>query len=307
MAIDPRLASGRYYLNQKTGKIEPIQGYIPSKGAPRSVFNPSTGANDIQQPNSAVDENKRRSEALKEEFKNSTDIQFLIQSMRGLHNSGTGPYAKETNAVAIDRLAELTGLDRGGLTGMHDDEITQAYQGKIEKKKIEDLATQQQGQINTFADEFVGRAKTYRERLAESLGKTNQSAFELANPYILEDLNSRGVLSSPTAVNTAQADALKELELNRENTLTGFDTDVFNQEQDLRSGGLSAFLGGNQSALDTALNARREGLNRAYGQIDLNNQNALANSLAKKQRNAGLTNALIGGGGSILGGYLGRK
>lgn len=227
----------------------------------------------------------------------TNDLAELIRIYRGFFNPQLGGLAHDTNALAGDKISEMTGLDRNAISSMHDAELVQAFQGQGEKKKIEDLAAKQQGQINTFADDYSVRAKSKREELAAALQKNNQDAFELQNPYILEDLNARGLFRSDTAVNSAQAEAMKELELDRSNKLLAFDTSAFGDEQDLRSGGLSTLLGGDQSALDTALNARRSGLEMAYNQVMSSQEQALAQSLAKKKRRADLNNALIGATG----------
>lgn len=226
-------------------------------------------------------------------------VSDLIAIYRGVNNGRNG-YDTSLNAQAGQRLAEMAGVDPSIVGSMADQELVQAIQGRGEQKKIEDLAQKQQGQINAFADDFSTRAKTKREELAAALAKNNQSAFEMENPFILEDLNSRGLFRSPTAVNSAQADALKELELDRSNKLLAFDTSAFGDESDIRSGGLSNLIGGDQSALDTALNARRSGLEMAYNKSMADQEQSLADSLAKKKRRADLTNSLISGGASII-------
>lgn len=234
------------------------------------------------------------------------DIATLLSVWRGLNNRRSG-YDTALNEVAGRKLADLVGVEYTLLTGMSDPEIVQGAQGQSEKRKIEELATQQQGKINEFADEFSGSAKTFREQLAQSLAKNNQEAFELQNPYILEDLNSRGLFRSPTAVAGAQTEALKELEIGRQNSLLQFDTNAFGQEQDLRGGGLSHLIGGQMEGLNTALDARRTGLEMAYNQSMSAQESALAKSLARRKQRGDLTNSLIGAGGSIIGGMLSQK
>lgn len=229
----------------------------------------------------------------------TNDIQELIQIYRGFHNRVLGNEAGAVNALAGDKLAQMTGIDRNVISGMHDAEIVQAAQGRSEQRQMEDLAKKQQEDINRFADDFSGRAKTFRQQLAEALAKNNQQAFELQNPYILEDLNARGLFRSPTAVSQAQTEALKELEIGRQNSLLSFDTSAFDQEQDLRGGGLSHLIGGQQSALETALNARRTGLEMAHNQVLASQEQALAESLAKKKRRNDLYNSLISAGGNV--------
>lgn len=242
---------------------------------------------------------------------NTDDIGQILRYFRSGPGSGEagqyGSRALDVSNLAKDKLVQLTGIDANIISSMHDAEIIQSYQGNIEKRKIEELAKEQQGKINEFADEFSGKAKTFRQQLAESLAKNNREAFELQNPYILEDLNSRGLFRSETAVNQAQAEALKELEIGRENSLLQFDTGAFGQEQDLRGGGLSHLIGGEMEGLTTALDARRSGLEMSYNQSMAAQEQALAESLARRKRRSDLTNSLIGAGGSIIGGFMGRR
>ena len=48
-----------------------------------------------------------------------------------------------------------------------------------------------------------------RKQVESQLAKSGQERFSMQNPAILEDLNRRGLFTSPTAVNSAQAEALK--------------------------------------------------------------------------------------------------
>lgn len=251
-----------------------------------------------------LDKGPNINDAVRARIAETNDISELVQIWRGLHNRRQG-YDTSINALAADKLATIAGVDRNLISGMSDQEIVQASHGQSEKRKIEELAKEQQGKINEFADDFSGSAKTFREQLAQSLAKNNQEAFELQNPYILEDLNSRGLFRSPTAVSGAQTEAMKELEIGRQNSLLQFDTNAFGQEQDLRGGGLSHLIGGQMEGLNTALDARRTGLEMNYNQTLAAQESALAKSLAKRKQRGDLTNSLIGAGGTIGSRFIG--
>jgi hypothetical protein len=177
--------------------------------------------------------------------------------------------------------------------------------GTDSQKQLQEQAAKQQQQILDFANQYQTNAGNYRGQLAKSLADTAHQTFQQENPYILEDLNSRGLATSPTAVGAEQDRALKDIALQNQNVLSGFDTNTFNQLNDIRGSGLNTLLGGNQDALNAALQAKQAGLQRSFDVADQNRQQAFSNYLAKRQSRNQLTNSLIGAGGSILGGFLG--
>lgn len=218
-----------------------------------------------------------------------------------------------------------------------------------EKSQTEELANRQKGQIDEFAKQFGTDASGYRTRLAErlagyrsdmekrnaeeltrynqDLATSRQKTFEQANPFILEDLNRRGLFNSETAVNQEQANALAKLQAADEaklgearlglyqdandfadqtqNTLTAFDTGAFETEQDIRGEGLNVLIGGEQSALDRALELRRGKLQRQFELADSALDRAQADDLARKKRKNDTLNAGIGAAGSVASGGKG--
>lgn len=175
---------------------------------------------------------------------------------------------------------------------------------KKEKTKREALGQQQQQQILGFATEQEGRAGDFRKGLAESLASQGRDTFNLMNPSILEDLNSRGLFTSQTARDQSQNQALKEIELAKQGQLSAFDQDTFNNISDIRGTALSALLGGNQSALDSALELRRAGFQRKFDLADQQTQMSFANMLARRQSRDQMVQGLLGFGGNIIGGGL---
>jgi len=173
-----------------------------------------------------------------------------------------------------------------------------------EERRRQELAQKQRDQIYGFADEYGTSAAERRSALATSLADLAQRTFEQANPFILEDLNSRGLFTSPSAVAGEQTNALKDLSIQSDERLNAFDTDVFNEISDIKGTGLSTLLGGDQDALDAALDLRRQKLGRQFDVQDQAADRAFAEYLAKRQSRDNLINSLIGGGSSIAGGIL---
>lgn len=187
------------------------------------------------------------------------------------------------------------------------------------RKALADRLAQQTGELETAGEAELGR---YGQDLATSRQKT----FEQANPFILEDLNRRGLLTSETAVGQAQAQKLADLQAQDEaklaqarlglfqdtqgfreggaNLLNEFDTGVFSEGQNIRGGGLEAYLGGNQAALDEALGLRRSKIERDFGLADTAAERAFASSQAKKNRQNQLLGAGISAGGNIGSAFL---
>lgn len=174
-----------------------------------------------------------------------------------------------------------------------------------EEAKRKALGVQQQGQINTFADELQGRATDFRGKLAQSLAETSRGTFERANPFILEDLNARGLFTSQTARDQEQGRFLGDLAREEQTQLSNFDRDIFGQINDIRGSGLSALLGGDQSALDSALALKKAGIQRSFDDADMMREQSFAAQLAKRQSKDGLLQSLIGLGGRLGAAKLG--
>ena len=173
-----------------------------------------------------------------------------------------------------------------------------------EESKRQALGLKQRGQINAFADEQQGRASDFRRGLAESLTSRGRETFNLMNPSILEDLNSRGLFTSQTARDKSQSDALKEIELANQQQLMDFDTQSFNDISDIRGTGLSAFLGGDQSALDAALELRKAGIQRKFDEADAAKERSFAEMLARRQSRDQMISGLLSGLSGLGTGFL---
>ena len=169
-----------------------------------------------------------------------------------------------------------------------------------EEAKRKALGLQQQGQINEFANTMEGEIANYRKRLAQNLADTSQQTFQQATPGLLEDLNARGLFTSQTARDQETNRALQELATQQNKILSDYDTQQFGNIQDLRGTALSALLGGDQSALDSALALRKADIQRSFDVADQNAQNNLSMMLARRQSRDQLNSSLIGGGGMGL-------
>lgn len=88
--------------------------------------------------------------------------------------------------------------------------------------------------INMSADEYAKQAAAYRKALQDRLLAQGQEQFKQANPFILEDLNSRGFATSPSETANTQARYLADIALKNDQTLGAFDTNAFNEESNLR-------------------------------------------------------------------------
>lgn len=144
-----------------------------------------------------------------------------------------------------------------------------------------------EAKYNQLAQGYQAEANPLRAKLAASLANYAKGTFEQENPYILEDLNARGLSTSPTAVAQAQSQELGRLSLANNQELNNFDTDVFNQVQNLRTTGVGT------------------GLQRLFDVHDQAAQAALAQSLARRRSRDAMYGSGIGAAGDILGAILG--
>lgn len=176
-----------------------------------------------------------------------------------------------------------------------------------EEQRRQALGQLNQQDILGLADQYSSDAAKRRSALSTSLLDQGQQTFNLQNPKILEDLNSRGLATSPSAVNQSQTDALKEIALANGQQLNQFDNQTFNELNSLKGAGLSARMQGGQDALDAGLDLRRSELERQFQGSQADKEQAYAEQLAKQQQKNQLTNSLIGVGGQLGTTFLGAK
>lgn len=180
------------------------------------------------------------------------------------------------------------------------------------QQRLQSLRTGLQSQYDKNLENYRGLTSSRRSSLASSLADQSRKAFQMQNPFILEDLNSRGLASSPTTVAQAQAQALKELELQNQDELNRFDAEArgyqdalekqrlqdLNELQTLESQGA---FGLEQDAVNQALDVRRSELERSIQEADAAREEAMAKDLARQQRKQSLTESLLGAGTNLLG------
>lgn len=158
---------------------------------------------------------------------------------------------------------------------------------------FDDLAKYEQQARNAYGQTASADILGTRDSLAKSLGEQGQQFFQQQNPALLEDLNSRGLLTSQSEVAKQEAQALKQINLQNQSYLRDFDTSA-----------LSARLQAGQDALDTGSNLRSSGLEQANANAQSDKEQSLAEKLAAQQGRNQLNGALIGAGGSLLGAAL---
>jgi len=151
-----------------------------------------------------------------------------------------------------------------------------------------DLATYEEARRRKLGRDNYSRILQERDRISSSLNDYGAKLFEQTRPGVYEDLNARGVFTSPTAVSNANAQALKEIALENQRTLMDYDNTA-----------LSSLLQGDQDALDAALDLRRGKLEGDLAGQAAGREEALARDLAGKSNRNQLTGSLIGAGGSL--------
>jgi len=209
-------------------------------------------------------------------------------------------------SVARKRLSDLTDTPEGQVELLSPSEIKLRVEGTRQQREITELGEEQAGQISEFADEFLGRAATRRESLAEILSGRGQSLFQQTRPERLELLQSRGFGTSESAIAQAETRAIQELETERSGQLAQFDIFTGRQEEQLRGSSIEALLGGTSGGLEQALDLRRSGIERQFQEQDIAREQGFVQSLARKRRRGQLTSSLIQAGGNIIGSLIGR-
>ena len=81
-----------------------------------------------------------------------------------------------------------------------------------------------------YATDLQARLLGRRTTLAQALTDQGKALFDRADPGILENLNNNGVFTSPTAVATARANALRDIGLANQQHLNEFDDAATAQE-----------------------------------------------------------------------------
>lgn len=124
---------------------------------------------------------------------------------------------------------------------------------------------------------------------------TIQTAFQMAQPVLQQELARLGILQGGALTQHSEQVA-KELELNRQNQLSGYDLGQLQQAQGINIDSLNSILGlRNQQ--------RAQNLALQLGQQNSAAMRQAAQAQARAQREA----AMWGAGGAIIGGSFGNK
>ncbi len=228
--------------------------------------------------------------------------------------------------ILADPLHPLNPTNPNGLIGQSDEfaaigeggKTLEDEQAQKNQARIENFATEFEAATQGFGEKFRTNIEGGLGRLQSGLAGSRQATFEQANPFILEDLNRRGLLSSGTATADAQARALAGLQAGDEGTiaqarlaaeqgLQRFQTGSFEQGQGLRSDALEALIGGEQAGLDRFFDASTARINKRFEDSQAAEDRNFQRSLARGSRGSGLAGAGIGAVGSVLGSFVGKK
>lgn len=160
----------------------------------------------------------------------------------------------------------------------------------VQPFNVNSMADSEAAGLRAYGSDASQRIMAGRANLSSSLAENGKSRFTLMRPDIMEDLNAKGLLTSPSTVGGAETNALKEIELANQERLLGWD-----------EAALSTGLQADRDALDASSDLRRFGLEQQYADANANREEALARDLAKQQGRNSLFGSMIGAGGSIFG------
>lgn len=202
-------------------------------------------------------------------------------------------------------------------------QIESARIAETQRGVIEDLARRQElasreiaglqrAERDRFLNDLTAKMSARRAESVAKLQSTLAQQSKLAMPALLEDLNTRGLLTSETAVARALAEqeARNNLQV-QQYSIQQEAVDRASQES-LAQQILEANLADEQEALAqrqtmeqaaiaNQLQLEFAGLQRGYSIQDINAQNQIARQLAEEQANAARQQGLIYGGTTLLG------
>lgn len=224
----------------------------------------------------------------------------------GLGGATTASALGAPTAAGVAKVAGMTGLQKlaavaggglvmSGLSGRQPEveNIVAAGDEERAQKMINELAAEQEAKRTSYLDET---RKTLSARRAENVAKlqgrfAEQSRLEM--PHVLEDLNSRGLFNSESAV----ANAIAEKQAGNSLQVQGFE-----QQQSMADSALEDQI--SSDIIEGRLGMEQEGLRRRFGLEDAATQGRLAQMLAARQAKSQRNSSLIGLGGQLLGSTL---
>jgi hypothetical protein len=202
--------------------------------------------------------------------------------------------AKATGMTGMQKLQMAAGLGLlgSGVFGNRAGQAEEIYQAGDDARAdqlMNELAAEQEVKRKAYLDETRSKINARRaETVAKLQGRLGeQTRLEL--PSILEDLNSRGLLTSESAVANAMA------QRQAQNTLTVQD---FERTQAAQDAALEDQI--SQDILEGRLGMEQAALQRQFSLQDTEAEARLAQELAKRRAKAERDAALIQGGTTLL-------
>lgn len=224
--------------------------------------------------------------------------------------------AYDTNAAAEEERLREMGLQTG-LEGQ--DQLGQTNQDLFSRRQSlsQSLADRQYGNLDELSG--LDRAASLEQgNVARDVFGRGLASQEALRNQQLQDVNNLSRLDEQAALeqgnvsrdvfgrNMSSNEALRNRQLQGIDELSQMDKDAFNRQADIQGSALSANLQSQQDALDSGLDLRRGGLEAQRADAQSAAERQQANELAKQERKNGITQSLIGAGGSVLGGLLGK-
>lgn len=216
----------------------------------------------------------------------------------GVTSAGATPsiaaVAKAGGMSGLQKLGMVAGggmLLSGMLNRQHEvDDVLNSGDEERAQQLINELAAEQEAKRTTYLNET---RKTISARRAENVAKlqgrlAEQSRLEL--PKTLEDLNSRGLFNSESAVAQALADKQSQ---------NALQVQQFESQQQAADAALEDQIA--SDIIEGRLSLEQEGLKRRFGLEDVQAQSRLAQSLAKRKAAADRDAQLVQSGSQLLG------
>lgn len=191
-----------------------------------------------------------------------------------------------SQTFSMNTPAMLEDLQRRGLAS------SASEVGNSASQALKEIALRNQEQLLNYDTQAAADEERLRE-MGLQTGLSGQDQLGQTN----QDLFSR---------RQALSQSLADRQYGNIDELSQLDKDAFNRQADIQGSALSANLQAQQDALDSGLDLRRGGLEAQRADAQSAAERQQANELANKERQNGITQSLIGAGGSILGSAIGK-
>lgn len=209
-----------------------------------------------------------------------------------------------------DQFAAFLATQQGKLAPLQQ-QLDQTTLQVAQQKQTNQYSAQQAAQLQEQKDlqtQMLGQLPGMEQQMGQNLAGQTQYAFNQIQPQIEQRLNALGILQSG-ALPEAQAKAFGDLQNAAQAQIGNFDMNARNMIQlqyPMQYTGQD--IGLQQQSLQNALNLQDQGIQRQFGQQDVQNQMLLQQQLslqalaqAQQQQQAQQQAAWISGGASLLG------